>query len=102
VGAALATGVVLLFSGVFLAVPGVLSLAALLYTARRRPTDTSAEAEPAGEMNAGTTRADSEHLATMPRVGRLTRQRSQHQPRAGPTSAAHVFSDSRSRSHPRW
>jgi amino acid efflux transporter len=65
-GAALAMGVVLLFSGVFLAVPGLLSLAALLYTARGRPTHTWAEAQPASEMNDGTndgtTRVDSEHL----------------------------------------
>ena len=39
VGAAVAMGVVLLFSGVFLAVPGLLSVAALLYTASRRLTD---------------------------------------------------------------
>jgi 4-amino-4-deoxy-L-arabinose transferase-like glycosyltransferase len=46
VGAAVAMGVVLLFSGVFLVVPGLLSVAALLYTASRRLTDPSVEAEP--------------------------------------------------------
>ena len=39
VGAAVAMGVVLLFSGVFLAVPALLSVAALLYTTSRRLTD---------------------------------------------------------------
>ena len=63
VGAAVAMGVVLLFSGVFLAVPGLLSVVALLYTASRRQTDTSIEAEPANTMNTGTTRADEEHLS---------------------------------------
>jgi len=55
--------VVLLFSGVFLAGPGLLSVVALLYTASRRQTDTSIEAEPANTMNTGTTRADEEHLS---------------------------------------
>jgi amino acid efflux transporter len=39
VGAAVAMGVVLLFSGVFLAVPALLSVAALLHTTSRRLTD---------------------------------------------------------------
>jgi amino acid efflux transporter len=51
VGAATATGAVLLFSGPFLAVPALLSVAALLYTARHRATDPSIEAEPPAQMN---------------------------------------------------
>lgn len=63
VGAATAMGLAPLFSGVFLAVPGLLSVAALLYTASERQTDASVEAEPASMLNAETTRADEEHLA---------------------------------------
>ena len=62
-GAAVATGAVLLFSGVFLAVPALLSVGALLYTARRRLTHPSIEDEPPGEMNARSTNANAEDLA---------------------------------------
>jgi len=62
VGASVAMSVVLLFSGAFLAVPGLLSVAALLYTASRRQTDTSIEAEPASTMNARTTHADQDDV----------------------------------------
>jgi amino acid efflux transporter len=62
VGAALAMGVVLLFSGWFLAVPGLLSVAALLYTASREPADPSIEAEPAGRTSVGTSGANAEAL----------------------------------------
>ena len=77
VGAALAMGVVLLFSGVFLAVPGLLSLAALLYTARGRPTHTWAEAEPASEMNDGPTtepHVSTENTSPKPPTPELTRR----------------------------
>jgi amino acid efflux transporter len=75
-GAALAMGVVLLFSGVFLAVPGLLSLAAL-YTARGRPTHTWAEAEPASEMNDGPTtepHVSTENTSPKPPTPELTRR----------------------------
>ena len=63
VGAAVATSVVLLFSGVFLAVPALLAVAALLYTARRRATHFSIGAESVEKMNAGTTRVDQTRFA---------------------------------------